>query len=159
MAGLRVHVIRLRSVLSTVKRMNTELADDTRQGTAPQKSLQTRAGAELRVGIHPGAPPQAAVHGEIDISTSPWLREDLLSVILRHGPELVLDLGGVTFMDCTGINLLLATRRRARLAGGWLQVINAAPAVTRIIALTGLRQVLTPSADHQVRAMTREHVA
>jgi anti-anti-sigma regulatory factor len=55
--------------------------------------------------------------------------------------------------------LLLATRRRARLAGGWLQVINAAPAVTRIIALTGLRQVLTPSADHQVRAMTREHVA
>jgi anti-anti-sigma factor len=44
--------------------------------------------------------------------------------------RLVLDLSGVMFMDCTGINLLLATWRRARLAGGWLQVINAAPAAT-----------------------------
>jgi anti-anti-sigma factor len=111
-----------------------------------------RAGAQLRVEIRPGDPPQAALRGEIDISTAPWLREELLNVILRHGPELVLDLSGVTFMDCAGINLLLATRRRARLAGGWLQVINAAPAVARIIALTRLRQVLTPSPVRPVQA-------
>jgi anti-anti-sigma factor len=140
--------------------MNTKLVvDDTRQGTAPRKSLRRRAGAQLRVDIRPGTPPQAAVRGEVDISTAPWLREDLLAVIMRHGPELVLDLSGVTFMDCAGINLLLATRRRARLAGGWLQVINAAPAAARIIALTGLRQVLTPSPAHPVRAMTKEDVA
>jgi anti-anti-sigma factor len=135
--------------------MKTELVDDTRQRTAARKP---RPGAELRLDIRPGAPARAAVRGEIDISAVTWLREDLLSVILRHGPELVLDLSGVSFMDCAGINLLLATRRRARLAGGWLQVINAAPAVSRIIALTGLRQVLTP-AVHLVRATTKEDAA
>jgi anti-sigma B factor antagonist len=139
--------------------MNTEFADGTRQGTAPREWLRTRAGAELRVEIRPGSPPRAAVRGEIDIARVPWLREELLTVTLRHRPRLVLDLSGVTFMDCVGINFLLATRRRARLAGGWLQVINAARAVARIIALTRLQQVLTPSPVRPVAAMMKGDVA
>jgi anti-sigma B factor antagonist len=136
--------------------MNTELTDATRQGTALQEPRWTLTGpdgtTELRVDVSPGAPPYAGVHGEIDILAAQWLREELLSVILWHGPGLVLDLSGVTFMDCAGINLLLASRRRARLAGGRLRVIGASAAASRIIAMTGLQQELMPAADCQGQA-------
>ena len=129
--------------------MTSELTHATSQGTARQgQPLWTFTGpdqtTELRVDASPGAPPHAAVRGEIDIFTAPWLREELLRVTQRHGARLVLDLSGVTFMDCAGINVLLATRRRAQLAGGWLRLTDVSPAVSRIIALAGLQQVLTP---------------
>jgi anti-anti-sigma factor len=97
---------------------------------------------ELVVDIHPGAPLHAEVHGELDILTAPWLREELLRVILRHGPRLVLDLSGVTFMDCAGISMLLAMRRRAQLAGGWLRVINPSRPASRIIGFASVSTVL-----------------
>ena len=40
------------------------------------------------------------------------------------GSGVLLDLGGVTFLDCAGINVLLATRRGARLEGGWMRVVR-----------------------------------
>jgi anti-anti-sigma factor len=59
-------------------------------------------------------------------------------VIRRHGPQLALDLAGVTFIDCAGVNVLLATRRRAGLEGGSVDVIAASPRVRRVISLLGL---------------------
>jgi anti-sigma B factor antagonist len=88
------------------------------------------------------------IRGEIDILSAPGLREDLLRVIRRCGPRLALDLAGVTFIDCAGINVLLATRRRARLENSSVEVIRASPRVRRMISLLGLsgafalRQVL-----------------
>jgi len=97
--------------------------------------------AELRVGIRPGAPPIVEVYGEIDIQSAPQLRDELLQVVRRHGPQLALDLTGVTFLDCAGVNMLLATRRRARLEGGWVRVTRASPRARRTISLLGLQEV------------------
>jgi len=54
---------------------------------------------------------------------------ELLRVIRRYGPRLALDLAGVWFMDCAGLNVLLATRRRARLEQGSVRVVRASPQV------------------------------
>ena len=78
------------------------------------------------------------IHGEIDIFSAPGLRDELLRVIRRHGPQLALDLAGVTFIDCAGVNVLLATRRRAGLEDGSVDVIGASPRVRRVISLLGL---------------------
>ena len=86
------------------------------------------------------------ISGEIDIQSGPQLRDQLLGIMRRHGARLALDLAGVTFIDCAGINVLLATRRRARLEGGSLRVLRASPRVLRIIALTRLQHVLMPAA-------------
>jgi anti-anti-sigma factor len=56
----------------------------------------------------------------------------------RYGPQLALDLAGVTFIDCAGVNVLLATRRRAGLEDGSVDVIGASPRVRRVISLLGL---------------------
>jgi anti-anti-sigma factor len=98
----------------------------------------------LDVSIRPG--PVVTISGEIDIQSGPQLREQLLTVIRRHGARLALDLSGVTFIDCAGINALLATRRRAQLEGGSLCVLRASPRVRHVLALTRLDAVLMPKA-------------
>ena len=99
--------------------------------------------APMDVSIRPG--PLVAISGEIDFASGPQLRDQLLSVIRRNGARLTLDLSGVTFIDCAGINLLLAVRRRAQLEGGSMRVLGASPPVRRVIALTRLDHVLLPA--------------
>ena len=94
--------------------------------------------AGLRVTTFAGLSPAVEIHGEIDIFSAPGLRDELLRVIRRHGPQLALDLAGVTFIDCAGVNVLLATRRRAGLEDGSVDVIGASPRVRRVISLLGL---------------------
>jgi anti-sigma B factor antagonist len=95
-------------------------------------------GTQLSIAVRGGAEPIVTVSGELDICTAGELRVFLLRVIRRDGPRLTLDLGGVTFMDCAGINVLLATRRRAQLEGGWVHVVRASPRVRRLLAMLGL---------------------
>ena len=88
----------------------------TDAGPQPRPRVPDRTGtADLGVVVCPGSPLVVEIRGEIDIQSAPELRDELLRVIRRCGPELALDLAGVTFMDCAGLNVLLATRRRARL--------------------------------------------
>ncbi len=118
----------------------------------PSTSLQARPApdpqepADLRVGIRPGVPPVVEICGEIDIQSAAPLRDELLRVIRRHGPRLALDLQGVTFLDCAGVNVLLAARRRARLEDGWVRVTQASPRARRTILLLGLQDVFGFSA-------------
>jgi anti-anti-sigma factor len=90
--------------------------------------------------------PVVTISGEIDIQSGPQLRDHLLGVIRQHGARLALDLADVTFIDCAGINVLLAARRRAQLEGGSLRVLRASPRVRRVITLTHLGPVLMPAA-------------
>src|SRR5215472_146330 len=93
---------------------------------------------DLQVDVLSTAPLVVKVSGEINIASGPKLREELLGVMRRHGARLALDLGGVTFMDCAGINVLLAARRRARLEGGWVRVPRASRRARKVLMLTGL---------------------
>jgi anti-anti-sigma factor len=95
---------------------------------------------DLRVDVLSTAPLFVGVSGEIDIASAPKLREELLSAVRRHGARLALDLGGVTFMDCAGINALLAASRHARLEGGWVRVARASRRARDILMLTGLHR-------------------
>lgn len=100
--------------------------------------------------VHAG--PAVVIRGEIDICSSAQLREQLLSVIRRHGARVVLDLAEVTFIDCAGISTLLAARRQALLEGGSLRVLRASPRVRRIISLTRLDPLLMPTVLPQAAA-------
>jgi anti-anti-sigma factor len=106
--------------------------------------------APLDISVGPGA--VVAITGEIDVESGATLRDQLLRVIRRQGAHLALDLSGVTFMDCAGINVLLAVRRRAELEDGSLRVLRASPWVRRVIALTNLERVLMPAAPSHAAA-------
>lgn len=84
----------------------------------------------------------ATLRGELDIATAPALREQLLTLLRPGTSRLVLDLSAVSYADASGLAVLVGTRRRARLLGGFLHLASPAPAVTTALALTGLRRQL-----------------
>ena len=82
--------------------------------------------------------------GDIDTNAAETFQDMMLQVMRRHSPSLLLDLSGVSFMDCAGLRALLLTQRRAGMRGGSVSLIAESPAVRRIIDLLGVRDLFFP---------------
>jgi anti-sigma B factor antagonist len=93
--------------------------------------------------------------GEVDLETAPRLREEVLQH-LRSGVTVRLDLGGVTFMDSSGLQALLASFRRASLVGAELQLVRLSSRVQRLLELTGTSRLLQPPPPRPDPALPRE---
>jgi anti-sigma B factor antagonist len=80
-------------------------------------------------------PPSAAVvlDGEIDISTCPAVRRFLTATISGGDVHLAVDMSGVTFIDASGIGVLVAAANRARQAGGGLALLAPSWQVRRLL--------------------------
>ena len=80
--------------------------------------------------------------GEIDLSTSPALREALRDPHAQ-APVVVLDLRSVTFMDSSGLGVIVGQNKRAREQGFRFAVaVSGAAEVERILELSGLAEAL-----------------
>jgi anti-anti-sigma factor len=76
--------------------------------------------------------------GELDLSNKDLLR-DAISGALQHGPRvLVLDLSGLSFMDCGGLRVLVQTHKHLAEDQRQLFVAGSGPMVRRLIRITGL---------------------
>jgi anti-anti-sigma factor len=77
--------------------------------------------------------------GELDISTGGRFERELSRVEDSDaGTALVLDLRELTFIDSTGLRLIVAADARAREAGRTLALIQGPPAVQRVFEITML---------------------
>ncbi len=81
------------------------------------------------------------VHGAVDLSTAPRLRLQLVDAVNVGFCRLVLDLRDVDFIDVTGLGVLVGVLKRARAAGGYLQVVATSDAVTKTLRISGLHRV------------------
>ncbi|HEX4109348.1 MAG TPA: STAS domain-containing protein [Solirubrobacteraceae bacterium] len=81
--------------------------------------------------------------GELDITTAPILKRAFEAALDDHqGSErIVVDLTEVSFMDSTGIHLLLQMNAACR-GTGRLRVVNGSQAVVRVLDVSGVREVL-----------------
>jgi anti-anti-sigma factor len=80
------------------------------------------------------------ISGEIDIATSRAMRDALAT---GPGPaHLEVDLSAVTFMDASGIGVLLAARQQAVDGGGSLTLRAPSVAVRRLTGVLGLDELL-----------------
>ena len=81
--------------------------------------------------------------GELDHCSAQGVRRELDGLI--EDPEvrrLILDLKGMTFMDSSGIGVILGRYRMLALRGGQVCVKNMNPHVKRIFLLSGMHQVI-----------------
>jgi anti-sigma B factor antagonist len=82
------------------------------------------------------------VHGEIDMDTRPML-EDLLQEVVDAGARhIVLDFAGVTFIDSSGLALLVRLLERLGAAGGHLCLANVIETVRTVLVLSAMDTVL-----------------
>ncbi len=79
-----------------------------------------------------------AFYGEFDLASARRVEEELERVE-RAGPErIVLDLRGLTFMDSTGLRLILSAHARAVNHGRKLAIVQGGEAIKRIFKITGV---------------------
>ena len=80
--------------------------------------------------------------GELDVWSATEAHKRMLGLELRPGDQLVLDLSGLTFMDSTGIRLLLRASEHAGRRGAGFSVVRPPEHVMRVLELVGLVEQL-----------------
>jgi anti-sigma B factor antagonist len=80
------------------------------------------------------------VAGELDLYTTPRLVAEL-EAVAPDGPEVVLDLDGVTFIDSTGLGTILLGVRKLRDAGGGLAIVCANESTGKLLGMVGIDRV------------------
>ena len=85
----------------------------------------------------------ATLRGEFDMAATFTLEPALEEAVGAPGVEtLTLDLGEVTFIDSTGVGVLLRVHEEAERRGIELAIEPGPPEVQRVFAVAGLTEVL-----------------
>ncbi|WP_084964817.1 STAS domain-containing protein [Thermoactinospora rubra] len=88
-----------------------------------------------------------AVEGELDLFTAPFLRDEVREAIKQDGARLVLDLQQLSFMDSSGLSVLIEAWRLATGEGGDVSLAAPQAPVARILRTTGLDRRIKVYAD------------
>ena len=99
---------------------------------------------DLDVTTHDDGVAVVTVVGEVDVSTAPALRQELLRLASESSgpPRIVVDLGGVDFLDSTGLGVLLGGLKRVRSKDGSLVLARAEPHVRKVFEITRVIEIL-----------------
>jgi anti-sigma B factor antagonist len=102
---------------------------------------------EFRVDLHPQREVVRVVPvGELDVATGPLLEAQLRQLHDSGFGHIVLDLRELTFMDSTGIRLIVAEDRFARGNGCDFSLIEGRPAIRHVMDACALDRHLRPAA-------------
>lgn len=81
------------------------------------------------------------VGGEVDVFTAPQLREQFAELTRAGHHHLIVDLEGVTFLDSTGLGVLIGALKRVRPHGGSVQVVTTHERIIKVFRITGLTRI------------------
>lgn len=81
------------------------------------------------------------ISGEIDHHSASRLREEIDNNIHKNIKLLVISLKKVTFMDTSGIGLILGRFKKTRELGISMKIINIPEKIKRIIKLSGIQNL------------------
>lgn len=85
----------------------------------------------------------ARVRGEVDLRTSPQLREMLLAEARAAVGILVIDLSDVGYMDSSGVGTLVFVKREVERTGGRVVLAGLQPRVRSVLEITHLDKFFT----------------
>ena len=81
------------------------------------------------------------IAGEVDVYTSPQLKQDLVSMAERGYKQVIVNLSQVEYLDSTGLGVLIGGLKRMREAGGNLSLVAPGMRILRIFEITGLNKI------------------
>lgn len=89
--------------------------------------------------------PVLALGPEVTIAYAAELRETLLAAATAAKGDLLLDLGGVSDFDSSGVQLLLSTRLSLQAGGHALRLVACSAAVRDALLTFGMADLLAPA--------------
>ncbi len=87
--------------------------------------------------------PVVRVRGDVDLRTSPQLREQLLESSRQVAGTLLVDLSEVNYMDSSGVGTLVYVKREIERAGGRITLCGLQPRVRSVFEITHLDKFFT----------------
>jgi anti-sigma B factor antagonist len=90
-----------------------------------------------------GAPGPSVVelNGEIDVYTSPKVKETISDLIDKGHYSLVINLENVRYIDSTGLGVLIGGLKRVREHSGSVNLVCTNPQIKKIFDITGLSKI------------------
>lgn len=79
------------------------------------------------------------VSGELDMATCSLVEEAISSAVPSR---VIVDLTGCTFLDSSGVSVLVAAYREAAANGGDVELVAADPNIVRVLEITNVNTVL-----------------
>jgi anti-anti-sigma factor len=91
-----------------------------------------------------------SVSGEIDLHSSPELRDALLAALEKNRPKrLILNLAKVPYMDSSAVAVLVEALQKLRKAGGKLCLTNLQPRVKGLLEIARLDTIFVIAANEE----------
>lgn len=93
------------------------------------------------------------IQGEIDVYTSPKVKEVINDLIEKENYFLVINLEQVRYIDSTGLGVLIGALKKVREKEGNISLICTNPQIKKIFNITGLIKIfnITKSEEEAVK--------
>lgn len=99
--------------------------------------------ALLDLAVDPGPTTTIALAGDLDPATAPQLEAAIDEAATDDAVErVVLDLGGLAFLDSSGLRVFVTAREALRSRGAELALRNPTDNVRRLLDITGLGEII-----------------
>ena len=85
---------------------------------------------------------QGFIQGEIDIHTAPIFKGELELIVLSDNLIIELDFSKVTYMDSSGLGVLIAFYKKVIKKNAYLKLVNISERITRMFKITGLSEIM-----------------
>ncbi|NPV28571.1 MAG: anti-sigma F factor antagonist [Firmicutes bacterium] len=83
------------------------------------------------------------VYGEFDLRAADYCRRDIDQKLRTQGARHILfNLGGVTFIDSSGLGVILGRYRKVKENGGKVAISDVPPRISRILELSGITRLI-----------------
>lgn len=81
------------------------------------------------------------VDGDVDVRTSPAVREALLALASEKTARILVDLSGVPYIDSSGIATLVECLQRTRQFGGVFRIFGVNPRIKDVFTMAKLDRI------------------
>jgi anti-sigma B factor antagonist len=91
--------------------------------------------------------PVIAIKGDVDLASSPKLREHLKAKQAQKCPRLLLDFSDVSYIDSSGLATLIEYFQAVQSFGGKLAIASLSPRVRNVFEIVRLEQIFSLHPD------------
>lgn len=92
--------------------------------------------------IEMGKTSMVSIKGEIDIYSIEKFRESIEKEIKTQATQIILDCTELSYMDSTGMGVLIELRNKTKEMGQKMIMMNPRPNIKKLLALTGVDKII-----------------